>query len=88
MMYEVKYTKRAVKQLKNMDKSIASFILTYIKEKLIGCSDPRRYGKSLQGELSDKWRYRVGNYRILAKINDDEVVIVVVEVGHRKDIYE
>jgi len=88
MMYEVKYTKRAVKQLKNMDKSIASFILTYIKEKLVGCSDPRRYGKTLQGELSDKWRYRVGNYRILAKIKDDEVIIVVVEIGHRKNIYK
>jgi mRNA interferase RelE/StbE len=88
MKYTVEYTKTAVKQLKKMDKKIASFILSYIEEKLVDCDNPRIYGKALQGELKDKWRYRVGEYRILAKIEDDKVVITVVEVGHRKDIYK
>lgn len=87
MSYEVEHTKSAVKQLKKMDRKIAALILSYIEEKLVGCSDPRAYGKSLQGNLSDKWRYRIGDYRILAKIEDEKVIIIVVEIGYRKDIY-
>jgi len=89
MKYKVEYTKAAVKQLKKMDRKIAAFILSYIEGKLVDCNDPRIYGKALKGNLNDKWRYRVGEYRILAKIEDDKVVVViVVEVGHRKDIYK
>jgi len=87
MKYRVEYTKTAVKQLKKMDKMIAAFILSYIEEKLVDCENPRLHGKALQGNLNDKWRYRVGDYRILAKIEDHIVVITVVEVGHREEIY-
>lgn len=87
MKYRVEYTQTAVKQLKKMDKKIAAFILSYIEDKLINCTDPRLYGKSLQGNLTDKWRYRVGDYRILAKIEEDIVVITIVEIGHRRDVY-
>ncbi len=88
MKYRVEYTKTAVNQLKKMDKKIAALILSYIEEKLVDCENPRLFGKALQGNLDDKWRYRVGEYRILAKIEDDAVVIVIVEIGHRKKIYE
>lgn len=87
MKYRVEYTRTAVKQLQKIDKIIASFILSYIEEKLVDCENPRLYGKALQGNMDDKWRYRVGDYRILAKIEDRLVVITVVEVGHRKNIY-
>ena len=87
MTYRVEYTKAAVKQFKKMDRQIAALILSYIEEKLVDCDTPRAYGKALQGSLNDKWRYRVGDYRILAKIEDTKVIIIVVEVGHRKDIY-
>jgi len=56
MSYKVEYTKTAVKQLKKMDRKIAAFILPYIQDKLVDCNDPRAYGKSLQGNLKDKWR--------------------------------
>jgi len=82
MRYTVEYTKTALRQLRKMDRKIASFIVAYVEEKLVNCEDPRRYGKALQGKLNDKWRYRVGDYRILAKIQEDIVVITVVEVGH------
>jgi len=88
MRYKVEYTKTAVKQLKKMDKKIAAFILAYIQEKLLDCEDPRAYGKALQANLSDKWRYRVGDYRILVKIEDEKIVITVIEIGHRKNIYQ
>lgn len=87
MKYKVEYTKTAVKQLKKMDRKIVAFIISYIEDKLVGCENPRAFGKSLQGNLSDKWRYRVGDYRILAKIEDEMVIITIVEVGHRRDIY-
>ncbi len=86
-MYKVEYTKTAVKQLKKMDKKIAAFIISYIEANLVNCDNPRAFGKALQGNLSDKWRYRVGDYRILAKIEDEKVIITVVEIGHRKDVY-
>lgn len=88
MRYIVEYTKVAVNQLKKMDKKIAAFILSYIEEKLVDCDNSRVFGKALQENLNDKWRYRVGDYRILAKIEDEKIVITVVEVGHRKDIYK
>ncbi len=87
MTYKVEYTRTALKQFKKMDKTIASFIITYIEDKLVDCENPRAYGKALQGSLNDKWRYRVGDYRILAKIEDDIIVITIVEIGHRRDIY-
>ena len=87
MKYRVEYTKTAVKQLKKMDRKIASLILSFIEDKLLNCENPRLYGKALRGDLTDIWRYRVGNYRILAKIEDEIVVITIVEVGHRKEIY-
>lgn len=70
MMYKVEYTKTAVKQLKNMDKKIAAFIIAYIEANLVNCDNPRVIGKALQGNLSDKWRYKVGDYWILAQIED------------------
>ncbi len=88
MKYRVEYTKTAMKQFKKMDRIIAAFILSYIEEKLVDCKNPRLDGKALQGSLNDKWRYRVGDYRALAKIEDGVVVITVVEAGHRKNVGE
>lgn len=88
MKYRVEYTTYAVRRLKKLDKVILSFIISYIDTKLVGCENPRLYGKALRGSLNDKWRYRVGDYRILAKIDDGLVTITVVEVGHRSDIYD
>jgi len=87
MRFRVEYTRTAANQLKKMDRKIAVFIISYIEEKLVNCENPRLYGKSLKGTLNEIWRYRVGDCRILAKIEDDRVLITIVEIGHRKDIY-
>lgn len=87
-MYQVYYSEKSLKQLKKMDKQVARLIVAYVKKNLVECDDPRLIGKSLQGNLSDKWRYRIGDYRILAKIEDDKVLISVIEIGHRKEIYK
>jgi len=88
MIYTVEYTSKALKQLKKLDKQTAAFIISYIEKNLVNCSDPRIFGKRLQGTLNDKWRYRVGDYRILAKIIDDKVIIIIVEIGHRSSVYK
>ena len=88
MMYRVEYGNTAAKQLKKMDRKIAAFIVSYIDEKLVNCENPRLFGKALKGDLSEVWRYRVGDYRILAEIEDDRVIITIVEIGHRNEVYE
>ena len=64
------------------------FIKTWIEKNLIGTTNPRQHGKGLMGNKSEYWRYRVGDYRILAEIRDAEVIIIIVEVGHRREIYK
>jgi len=46
------------------------------------------FGKALKGNLGDYWRYRVGNYRLIAEINDEEIIIIIIGIGHRRDIYK
>ena len=87
-MYQVRFSKNVLKQLKKLDKSVSSLILGWIRKNLEGCNNPRIHGKALVANKSGQWRYRIGDYRILAEINDDEVVILVVNIGHRSDIYK
>lgn len=78
------YTQEAEKQLAKLDKPIQKRIKKYLAE----IENPRSRGKSLIGNLSGIWRYRIGDYRILCKIKDEELIILVLEVGHRKNIYD
>ena len=88
MRYTVKFTERARKNLLKLDKSTSKLILAWIRKNLENCEEPRRHGKALTANLSGQWRYRVGNYRILAQIDDNEITILVLEIGHRRDIYK
>ena len=88
MRYTVKFTERARKNLLKLDKSTSKLILAWIRKNLENCEDPRCQGKALTANLSGQWRYRVGNYRILAQIDDNEITILVLEIGHRRDIYK
>lgn len=87
MKYKVVFTELAKKQLKKLDKYVASLIIGWIEKNLQNCEDPRRYGKNLIANKSGQWRYRIGDYRLICEIIDDEITIMVLEVGHRKNIY-
>jgi len=87
MIYELKYEARAVKQIKRLDPATRNLIRSWIEKNLLNTDNPRQHGKGLTGSLSQYWRYRVGDYRILAEINDAEIIIIIVEIGHRRDIY-
>jgi len=86
--YVVRFSKAADKALTKMDSFEKQLVVSWIEDKLEGCTNPRIHGKSLTGELSGKWRYRVGSYRIIAEILDSEIVIYILDIGHRSDIYK
>ena len=87
MSYTVVFSKDALKDLKKLDKRTASLILGWVRKNLEGCENPRLHGKGLTANLSGKWRYRVGDYRLLAEIQEDKVVILMLRIGHRSEIY-
>lgn len=86
--YSIKYSDKALKQLKKLDKYVQHVIISWIEKNLVDCEDPRRVGKGLTANRSGQWRYRVGDYRILTEIRDEELIILVIEVGHRSKIYK
>lgn len=87
-MYTVKYSDKALKQLKKLDKYTAGMILGWVKKNLVNCENPRQHGKGLTANRTGEWRYRIGDYRLLAKIEDEQLIILVIAVGHRREIYE
>ncbi|MEA2888015.1 MAG: mRNA interferase RelE/StbE [Bradyrhizobium sp.] len=62
-------------------------VLSYLRTRIAGSGDPRRLGQPLTGDRQGLWRYRVGDYRIVAAIEDDRLVVLVVTVGHRREVY-
>lgn len=88
MTYSVVLTEQAKKSLKKLDRYTASLITGWMRKNLEGCENPRRIGKALTANRSGQWRYRIGDYRLIAEILDEKVIILVLSVGHRSDIYE
>lgn len=87
MKYKVIYEKKAIKSLSKIDKGQQAIILAWVEKNLVDTDDPKKYGRALKGYFKEYWRYRVGDYRILASINDDQIQIFIFNVGHRKEIY-
>jgi mRNA interferase RelE/StbE len=87
-MYKDEISDNALKSLKQLDKQIARLILAWIERNLEGTDNPRFHGKSLSHDKKGIWRYHVGNYRLLANIEDDKLIILLIDFGHRKDIYK
>ncbi len=87
-MYKVIYKSGAQKQLNKLDLHVKKRIIEWINENLEGTDHPRSVGKPLSYGKSGQWSYRVNNYRIIAEINDNEIVIYVISVGHRRNIYD
>lgn len=88
MKYTVKMTDKAKKQLSKLDKHTAKLIASWIYKNLVDCEDPRSHGKGLTANRSGQWRYRIGDYRLICDINDSELVILAVSIGHRRDVYD
>lgn len=88
MRYKVLFTERAKKDFKKLDRPTAALILGWIRKNLEGCENPRAHGKGLTANRSGQWRYRVGDYRLIAEIQDGTITILILSVGHRREIYQ
>lgn len=88
MVWTINYSDRALKSLRKMDKQNARRIVDFMDLRIAVVADPRQSGKPLKGELGEFWRYRVGDYRILCEIRDDELVILATMIGHRREVYD
>ena len=87
MKYSLMYSEKAQKQLNKLDNSMKSKILKYIDQNLFDTDNPKKCGKALRYNLKGFWRYRVENYRIIVKIEESELVILVVQIDKRDKIY-
>ena len=88
MSYRVEYLPQVVKTLEKMDKYTKKILVEWIEKNLVDCENPRIHGKPLAANRAGQWRYRVGDYRITAKIEDDKLVILVIAIGHRREVYD
>jgi mRNA interferase RelE/StbE len=88
MTWTVSVTQKTEKAIEKLDSQAKRKIQHFISELLPNFDNPRQTGKALQGDLKGLWRYRVGDYRLITQIKDHELIILVVELGHRKDIYK
>jgi mRNA interferase RelE/StbE len=87
LAWKVEVTDTARKQLSRLDKTQAQRITKYLR-RLMLLDDPKMTGKALTGHLRGYWRYRVGDYRVICDIQEGELIIVAVMIGHRKEVYE
>ena len=88
MPWRVEFDRDAARDLRKLDVQAQRLILRYLRERIATEEDPRRFGHALTRDLRGLWRYRVGAYRIVASIEDDRFVVLVVTVGHRREVYD
>ncbi|MDR0950525.1 MAG: type II toxin-antitoxin system RelE/ParE family toxin [Candidatus Ancillula sp.] len=85
--WKVEFDPNFYKYFKKIGRAEQKQILKYFK-KIDGCENPRLFEKKLRHNLKEYWRYRVGNYRILVKLENNKCIVLVLEVGHRKEVYK
>ncbi len=88
MSWRIELSAQAEKVLFSLDRAAINRIDRFIKERLATADNPRLLGKPLKGTLGVFWRYRVGDYRLICSIEDEKVTLLVVRIGHRRDVYK
>jgi mRNA interferase RelE/StbE len=87
LAWTIDYTQTARNQLKKLDKPVARRIVDFLDDRVAKQEDPRTLGKALTGPLGTLWRYRVGDYRVICEIQHGAVTILVIRIGHRREVY-
>lgn len=88
MAWKIEFGSTAAKQLRKLDPQVATRLLAFLRERVATLDDPRGIGEALRGrDLGDFWKYRVGDWRIIADIEDEVVTITVVRLGNRREVY-
>ncbi len=89
MAWQIEFDEKAKKHLATLDKAIAKRITTFLRERVACLDDPRSIGESLKGsKLGEFWKYRVGDYRLISTIEDERVMVLVIKIGHRREVYK
>lgn len=86
-MWKVEYSESAAKELRKLDKKQAKTILDWIDKRSQSAADPKLFAEQLTGNLSEFWRFRIGDFRVVWKLNDDVVTILVLRIAHRREVY-
>ncbi len=87
MAWSVNFEPRALAELKKLDRTGQKRIVRFLEERIAGKTNPRDFGKALTGEKVGLWRYRIGNYRVICRIEDERSNVLVLRVAHRKEAY-
>ena len=87
MIYQIHTTAKFDRAFKKLERQTQKILKAWIDKNLIGCENPQAHGKGLTANRVGQWRYRVGDYRILADIQDNQLILVLIDVGHRSKIY-
>jgi mRNA interferase RelE/StbE len=88
LAWTIDYTESAKRQVSKLDRAVAQRIVNYLREHIANLDDPRDLGRALsEDRFKGLWRYRVGDYRIIARIEDQAVRVLVVSVGNRREVY-
>ena len=87
MAWTIEYSETALKQLRKLDRSISHKIVDYLANRIALLEDPRSEGHALTGGLKGHWRYRVGDYRIVCEVKDQVLLVFVLKIGHRREVY-
>lgn len=85
--WTIEFNRTAEKQIRKLDRKAQETIVRFLRERVQPTGDPRQWGKPLRGEKRGLWRYRVGDYRLICDIQDEKITVLVLAVGHRKDVY-
>jgi len=85
--WRVEFDVRAAKELKKLGSVARREITEFFNQRIATELDPRRFGKSLSGNLAGLWRYRIGDYRVICVIQDEKLIVLALKVGHRREIY-
>jgi mRNA interferase RelE/StbE len=88
MIYHLQTTPKFDRQIKKLNKVNQKQIIKYLLENVENSQNPRNSGKALIGNMKGLWRYRVGDYRIICDIQDEECIVLALETAHRKDVYK
>lgn len=87
-VWGVEFDDRARREIRKLDPKTQQEILRYLRERVAGPADPRQFGKPLRMNLAGLWRYRVGNYRLICRIEEQRLVVLILKIGHRREVYE
>ena len=88
MAWTIEFDERAERDLAKLDKHVQKLIRRCLENRIANASDPRLFGHGLRHELAELWRFRVQDYRIVCKLEDDRLIVLVIAIGHRRSIYQ